>query len=330
MNRNGFAMLATDRTWPTTDFQVTTSGASETFSLNLYSPVGLVIDWGDGSDNTYNATGLASHVYAVAGSYTVKMRGQCQRFAFFGGTPTKVTALLSPIQGISGITSAEAMFRGCTAITSVPTDFFRYCPNILSLAQVFYDCANLASVDADIFRYNTLATTAQSAFRYCVDLASIPTDLFRYNTALTVMSYIFEGCTSLTSAPADTFRYNTLATTFAFCFSGCTGLTAIPAGIFDYNVLATTFINTFYGCNQITLNPYIFFASGEESTRFLNKSVDFTNCFYRADTFTGTQGTAPALWDCDFGTRTPTTTDCFRGHDATTVDNYASIPAGWL
>ena len=46
-------------------------------------------------------------------------------------------------------------------------------------------------------------------------------------------------------------------------------------------------------------------------------------------TFTGIQGTAPALWDCSYGTGTPTTTTCFTGQTSASVTNYASIPTAW-
>jgi hypothetical protein len=56
---------------------------------------------------------------------------------------------------------------------------------------------------------------------------------------------------------------------------------------------------------------------------------NFTECFKLISAFTGTQGTAPDLWDCDFGTETPTTTNCFTGHSTDSVDNYADIPTAW-
>jgi hypothetical protein len=46
--------------------------------------------------------------------------------------------------------------------------------------------------------------------------------------------------------------------------------------------------------------------------------------------FTGTQGTAPELWNAAYGTGTPTTTDCFQGQSTASLTNYASIPAPWL
>ena len=72
----------------------------------------------------------------------------------------------------------------------------------------------------------------------------------------------------------------------------------------------------------------MFFRPGEESTRFLNKPVNFTEAMH-IGTFAGTQGTAPALWDCSYGTGTPTTTTCFTGQTSASVTNYASIPTAW-
>ncbi len=60
-----------------------------------------------------------------------------------------------------------------------------------------------------------------------------------------------------------------------------------------------------------------------------SKSVNFTNCF-RINPFTGTIGTAPSLWTANYGTGTPTTTDCFQGQSTSSLTNYTSIPAPWL
>jgi len=75
----------------------------------------------------------------------------------------------------------------------------------------------------------------------------------------------------------------------------------------------------------------IFYQAGGASTRFLNQLVNFTNCFLRTS-FTGTQGTAPDLWNVDFGTGSPTRTYCWggAGNSGTSLTNYASIPVAWL
>ena len=117
---------------------------------------------------------------------------------------------------------------------------------------------------------------------------------------------------------------------FSSTFYGCTGLTSLPTDLFRYNtaVSSSGFYRTFHGCTKLQLSPYIFFSAGEESTRFLNRVSNFQECFYLTS-FSGSQGTAPALWNCDFGTGTPTKTDCFQGHSSSSLSNWANIPADW-
>jgi hypothetical protein len=67
---------------------------------------------------------------------------------------------------------------------------------------------------------------------------------------------------------------------------------------------------------------------GETGTRFAGKNIQFSACFGR-DSFTGTQGTAPDLWNCTYGS--VTSASCFygAGNSTTSLSNYASIPIGW-
>jgi hypothetical protein len=214
-----------------------------------------------------------------------------------------------------------------------------YIPGLSNFYATFAYCTGLTgSIPADLFRYNTLVSSNgfRSTFQGCTGLTgAIPADLFRYNTAVSTSGFYatFYGCTGLTgSIPADLFRYNTLVSTTGFLetFYGCTGLTgSIPADLFKYNTACTSFNLTFYGANKLEPSANIFFAPGEEGTRFLNQTVDFTGCFRLTGTYGGAQGTAPALWGCDFGTGTPTTTDCFQGHSSSTLSNWADIPAAW-
>ena len=58
--------------------------------------------------------------------------------------------------------------------------------------------------------------------------------------------------------------------------------------------------------------------------------MNFSNCFNRT-TWTGsTKGTAPALWSATMNASSTKTT-CFggAGNNATSLTNYASIPAAW-
>ena len=167
-------------------------------------------------------------------------------------------------------------------------------------------------------------------------------DFFRYNPKISTYGFssTFSGCSGLTgSIPTDLFRYNTLVSTYGFyyTFYGCSGLTDAPADLFRYNVLADSFDSCFRNCVKFQQNANLFYAAGEQSTRFLNKTVNFANCF-RISSFSGTQGVAPDLWACDFctgllacdfGTGTATKTDCWQGHSIASVANFADIPADW-
>jgi hypothetical protein len=254
-------------------------------------------------------------------------------------------------------TSFSYTFYGCSSLTSIPTDLFRYNAAATNFSFTLRK-TSLTSIPTDLFRYNTAATIFSQTFRDCTSLTSIPTGLFDYNIAVTSFSYIFYNCKSLTSIPTGLFDNNTAATsfyqTFVYCtsltsiptglfdyntavtnfhgtFYGCSSLTSIPTGLFDYNTAVTNFSSTFYNCYKLQLNRNIFYADGEQTTRFLNKSVNFLNCFNRSS-FTGVQGEAPDLWNCDFGTETPTKTDAFEGagNSLISLSNYASIPVDWI
>jgi hypothetical protein len=232
-------------------------------------------------------------------------------------------------------------FNGCTALNSIPADLFRY--NTLVSESTFFatfmNCINLASIPTDLFRYNTIVKTYAftNTFNGCTSLQSIPVDLFKYNTLVSLWGFkgTFYNCSSLLSVPVDLFRYNTLVGDSGFnsTFYGCSNLSTIPKDLFKYNVAVTSggFNSTFYGCTKLKLNRNIFFSDGEESTRFLNKSVDFTDCFNRS-TYTGAEpGEAPALYNVNFGTGTATKTNCFSGigNGLVSILNYALIPTIW-
>ncbi len=265
--------------------QTPSDGATWTINIAAGITPNITVDWGDSSSNNYNSTGVKDHVYATAGTYTVKISGS---FASSGnirlgkvGNKSYLKATLA-VGGITGLINFRETFQGCTGLTSLP---------------------------ADLFRYNTAVST--SGFT---------------NT--------FSDCPGLTSLPADLFRYNTLVSTngFGSTFQGCTGLTSLPTDLFRYNTAVSTsgFYYTFSGCSKLQQRADIFFSSGEEATRFLNRISDFQSCFNRS-AFTGTQGTAPALWSCDFGTETPARTNCWdgAGNSLTSLDNYNSIPEEW-
>ena len=295
---------------------VQTTGVNQTWTVDINSGTSpaITIDWGDGSLNEYTTTGLKTHTYAAAGTYVAKLRGQFAsggniRFGSDAGNRQRLKST-SAVPYIPGLLSFNATFSSCTGLTgSIPTDLFRYNTQVSTYGfnQTFYGCTGLTG--------------------------SIPTDLFRYNTAVSTNGFYltFYGCTGLTgSIPTDLFRYNTAVSTNGFyaTFYGCTGLTSAPSLLFAYTPNCDSFQSVFQNCNKLQLPADLFSAAGDKSTRFLNKTVNFTNAM-RIGTFTGTKGTAPDLWNYDFGSGTPTKTACFAGHTSSSVSNAADIPAEW-
>ena len=116
-------------------------------------------------------------------------------------------------------------------------------------------------------------------------------------------------------------------TNFDSCFYGCTSLTTLPTDLFRYNTAVTDFNSCFYGCTGLTLRSDIF--GSDTASRFSGETVNFRGCFSRSS-FSGTQGTAPALWDFKMSSRSKKT-GCFggAGNSSTSLSNYSSIPSEW-
>jgi len=241
--------------------QVTTPAPSTAFKVGFTSPTDLLVDWGDGNSDTYNTTGVKTHTYASAGTYTVSMSGHAHKIDFYtSATPTLLSAVLTPIVGVDGLVSCANMFYGCTALANLPDDLFRYVTGVLDF---------------------------NSSFRGCTALDSIPDDLFRYNSDVTSFLGCFYGCYNISTLPADLFHYNPDVTSFANCFMYCNALTAIPAALFDYNVSVSSFAYTFYGCSALGGNAPALWTRDPAPTG--------TTCFYNC-TGLSNYASIPAGW----------------------------------
>ena len=192
----------------------------------------------------------------------------------------------------------------------------------------FYNCNNLNEINGQINGANI------TNFSYCFyysQLTSIPVGLFDNCTQVTNFSWCFYS-NQLTSIPENLFDNCTQVTDFSHCFFN-NNLTSIPENLFDNCTQVTSFSSCFRDNRNLKLNKYIFYSEGQQSTRFLNQSVNFGNCFSR-DSYISPDaegGEAPDLWNCDFGTGTPTKAGCFggNGNNAITLTNYTSIPSDW-
>lgn len=304
------------------------------------------INWGDGSPNStvtaYNSANRI-HTYQSNGTYVVEIIGSCPSWSFNNtGDKLKIIGILNwgTLDKFTGFTYLSFGFHGCSNLNYInPNSSIIPFAGLTTVQSIFQGCTSLtsASLSENLFKLCTSlgASAFYNSFNGDTGLTTIPVNFFRYNTNVTINAFNSTFLSSgLTSIPQDIFRYNVNASNnaFYFTFSNCTNLSSYGSDLFKYNVNAVigAFQYTFQNCNKLQIRRDTFCSIGEENTRFLNKSVDFTNCFIRSS-FTGVQGTVPDLWNYNFGSGTPVKTACFRGagNNSTSISNYADIPVDW-
>lgn len=291
------------------------SGRTVTLPFTNHGTYDAYIDWGDGTEashiTAYNSS-ARTHVYAVSGVYQVQITGLAPGFSFSGsGHRLKCTDIIywGDLDKFEGFSNLQSGFYGCSNLKSTGQGTIKArSSGGRFLYQCFRDCTSITAITAGIFDdLNGTGIGFDSCFWGCTNLVTIPEDLFKY-------------CTSVSNRA------------FTYAFYNCLSLEEVPVGLFKYNTGAATqgFEGTFYECKKLHLNQWIFYSDGEQSTRFFNRPTRLDGCFYRT-AFTGIQGIAPDLWNCDFGSLTPTKTDCFdgAGNSISSLSNYADIPSDW-
>ncbi len=128
----------------TFDFVIQTTAADQNFSFYVSGASGLDVTWGDGTvDAPYTGTGARSRTFAAAGVYTNKVSGTATRIAFggfTGATASRLRDITSKLaDGVTGITSAQAMFQDANGITQfTQADWFDAASaNVLAMDKMF-------------------------------------------------------------------------------------------------------------------------------------------------------------------------------------------------
>lgn len=174
-----------------------------------------------------------------------------------------------------------------------------------STNAVFQGCTSLTSIPADLFDCWTILKNANNTFMGCSGLTSIPGNLFSKCKNINSAAGTFSGCTGLTSIPDNLFSAsgNNL-TNVSNCFYGCTQLTALPEGLFNDNAAINLFNYCFYNCNKLTGNaPYrqmatkvYYWNRGTYKTEFpFEGQLTGTRCFYGCTGLTQ-YSTIPTGW----------------------------------
>lgn len=111
------------------------------FPVNGTSP-NIVVEWGDGTSNSYNTTGFKTKTYASPGIYLVQVSGSMTQFNHGTTTSTfnnkrKLTRCLS--FGNIGLTSMVQAFRSCINLIQAPLSI----PNsITTISGMFRGCSS--------------------------------------------------------------------------------------------------------------------------------------------------------------------------------------------
>ena len=156
----------------TFDVEIPQDGDTFSLPLDSSSTINSTVDWGDSSSDTiisFDQT-ESTHTYTTAGTYTVKMLGTVngwafnnagdrllirdisrwgifdwsKKSAFYGCAGLTVSALDRPL-----ITTDEfyAEFAGCTALTEVPSLGNWDVSSLTKIQYMFYQSPNITSID---------------------------------------------------------------------------------------------------------------------------------------------------------------------------------------
>ena len=288
-----------------------------------------ITDWGDAGDfdgftSLFHSFHGCTSLVTLASGGILAPTATSFRYCFYGCS--SLSAIPSGL--FDTCTAADTFntcFRDCVSLTAIPSGLFDNNTAATSFSYCFYG-TSISAIPSGLFDNNTSVTYFSSCF-YGTPISAIPSGLFDNNTAATSFLGCFQGCVSLTAIPSGLFDNNTAATSFSYCFYGDTSITAIPSELFDNNTAVTSFSNGFRGCTSAVIPRDVFYPDGDQDTRFLDQSVDFTSCF--SDCGTSTTGSIlPDLWNCDFGIGSPTNTTWVNNHSPSTC-NFKNVPTAW-
>ena len=192
------------------------------YELGLFGAVDVQVDWGDGTNSTFNSAGIFAHTYATLGQYTITISGSLTGFGQFNDVDEGGD--IYPLAGAEFLKAVDSF--GDLGIES------------LSLA--FYGSNNLESVPAEI------PTTVTDLFAMFADAASFNQSLNWDTSNVTGMSFMFYGAASFDqSLNWDTSNVTDMSDMFAdaasfdqslnWDTSNVTNMTAMFVGATSFN-----------------------------------------------------------------------------------------------
>lgn len=203
-------------------------------------------------------------------------------YTFQGCSHAELTSLPSDLFANNQNATVFTYTFGGVKLTSIPANLFSACTKATSFNYTFTS-TNISSIPSGLFDGPGSSVQDFSyCFYNCTLLTTLPNDLFKFNVNTLNFSYCFSGCTTLSAVnDANMFKYCVIASNFSYTFQSCAALLTVPALLLQNNKQAINFLGTFYGCNKLKQNRNIFYADNEKATAFLNRTINFQNCFNR-------------------------------------------------
>lgn len=187
--------------------------------------------------------------------------------------------------GSKGV-NVSSVFENCVKMTEFPT--MANIPAISNVASLWRGCTAMTTLPTGYFPKNCSSCTALgNMFNGCTSLTTLPADLFESFTGISNLSATFQGCTSLETLPEGFFASITKPTTIANIFNGCTSLRSLPVGLFDGMTSIKTMDSAFKGCSAFTgESPYTIVEVDEEPVKVhLYEREDYADLFTKPTSF---------------------------------------------
>lgn len=150
----------------------------------------------------------------------------------------------------SNTTTMEAMFYGCTSLTSLELGDKFDTSNVTSMYRMFMGCSSLANLDfGDKFDTSNV-TTMRDMFYGCTGLTSLDLGDNFDTSNVTSIRAMFMRCSSLTYLNLGNKFDTSNVTTMQDTFSGCSSISTLDISNFNMNGV-TEITNMFNECTSL-------------------------------------------------------------------------------
>ena len=218
----------------------------------------ITVDWGDGTEIEQVTTAFPTHIYAEAGTYEIKVRGNCPEWGYASSSTSSSTTnnfyaytkYLTKVKQFGELNATKYGFSWCTNLTEVSGENLvtsKTFEKVTDMSYMFCNCTQLTSLD--VSRFNTSNVTDMCGmFMGCSGVTNL--DVSEFNTSnVTNLRYMFSGCSGLTKLNISNFGTSNV-TDMRGMFNDCSTLTDLDVSKFNTSNV-TDMSGMFNGCSSL-------------------------------------------------------------------------------